>query len=297
MKVFYILLTIAIIGIGINVIDVYTSDKTVVGTAKAIPAIKIPFHSFIAATGIVEPASKKVVVAAKVSGVVTNVFVQEGDVVTKGMSLFTLDDTLVKNKIAILKTQMRMQKAKVKEAKDQFQLLKEFKKVSPQMVTAQKYAMLQDKVEVEQTTLQSLQTQIAVEKKQLSFYSVFAPISGRVLFSKLTVGSYFENNSQNPLFILGSNKLNIKVSINEYDIYKFQKNREAIAFVRGNANQKIILKYLYTVPFVVAKTALTGRATERTDTRVLQVMYAISDAEKSELFTGEQLDVFVKLGQ
>jgi hypothetical protein len=48
-------------------------------------------------------------------------------------------------------------------------------------------------------------------------------------------------------------------------------------------------------PFVVPKQALTGENTERVDTRVLQVLYAIESrrAGKHPVYVGQQLDVFI----
>ena len=45
-------------------------------------------------------------------------------------------------------------------------------------------------------------------------------------------------------------------------------------------------------PYVVPKKSLTGDNTERVDTRVLQVIYAI-DTTGKRLFVGQQLDVFI----
>ena len=46
-------------------------------------------------------------------------------------------------------------------------------------------------------------------------------------------------------------------------------------------------------PYVVPKRSLTGESTERVDTRVLQVLYAIETAGR-RLYVGQQLDVFQK---
>lgn len=43
----------------------------------------------------------------------------------------------------------------------------------------------------------------------------------------------------------------------------------------------------------VALHTLTGDSTERVDTRVLQVIYAIGDAQLP-LFVGQQMDVFIE---
>ncbi len=45
-------------------------------------------------------------------------------------------------------------------------------------------------------------------------------------------------------------------------------------------------------PFVQPKTSLTGAAAERTDTRVLQIIYAI-DPKALPVYIGQQVDVLL----
>lgn len=294
MKAFYLLILLALIGFGINIADVYFGDKPSSGTGQAISKIKLPFDTFIAATGIVEPASKKIIIGANVSSIVTNVSVNDGDKVKKGDILFSLDNTLLKHKIATLKAQREVELAKIRAAQDQFGLLQEFKKASPTMVTNQKFTASKDALKTTQVSLKAVDQKIEISQKELTFYTIQAPIDSIVLRSDLTKGAYFNKNSTKPLLILGSQKYTIKVSINEYDIAKFRSDTPAMAFVRGHPTLKTSLKYLYTIPYVEPKTSLTGSATERTDTRVLQAVYAIESNDNFPLYVGEQLDVFIK---
>ncbi len=49
-------------------------------------------------------------------------------------------------------------------------------------------------------------------------------------------------------------------------------------------------------PFVIPKRSLTGDATERVDTRVLQAIYEIAEsADSATVFVGQQMDVFIDL--
>jgi hypothetical protein len=52
------------------------------------------------------------------------------------------------------------------------------------------------------------------------------------------------------------------------------------------------LSFVRVEPFVVPKRSLTGENTERVDTRVLQVIYAVESAETT-LYVGQQVDVFI----
>jgi hypothetical protein len=66
-----------------------------------------------------------------------------------------------------------------------------------------------------------------------------------------------------------------------------------MAFVRGNPDLKVPVRYERTDPDVVPRGLLTGDSTQRTDTRVLQVIYSFNRASLP-VYVGQQMDVFVE---
>jgi hypothetical protein len=84
----------------------------------------------------------------------------------------------------------------------------------------------------------------------------------------------------------------VRVDIDERDIARFQRGAPGKAFPRGETAREIGLKFLRVEPLVVPKRALTGDNTERVDTRVLQVLYAVEQA-KYPVYVGQQLDIFI----
>ena len=63
--------------------------------------------------------------------------------------------------------------------------------------------------------------------------------------------------------------------------------------LRGDPRQEHGLRFVRVEPFVIPKKSLTGDNTERVDTRVLQVIYALEDSTR-RVFVGQQLDVYVE---
>ena len=55
------------------------------------------------------------------------------------------------------------------------------------------------------------------------------------------------------------------------------------------------LKFVRVEPYAVPKKSLTGDNTERVDTRVLEVIYAL-DVKDRPIYVGQQMDVFVNVG-
>jgi len=88
--------------------------------------------------------------------------------------------------------------------------------------------------------------------------------------------------------------MNVRVDIDEHDSWRVRPGANAIAYVQGNSAIKIELRYEYTEPYVVPKTSLTGQSTERTDTRVLQVLYSF-DRANLPVYAGQLLDIYIEV--
>ena len=82
------------------------------------------------------------------------------------------------------------------------------------------------------------------------------------------------------------------MDIDENDIPRFRPNLPGVAKPRGNASQEFGLRFVRVEPYVIPKRSLTGGNTERVDTRVLQVIYAIETTGRP-LYVGQQMDVFL----
>ena len=83
------------------------------------------------------------------------------------------------------------------------------------------------------------------------------------------------------------------VDIDENDAWRVQPNAPARAFVRGNPQLQVALRFENIEPYVVAKTSLTGQSTERSDVRVLQVIYSF-ERSSVPVYLGQQMDVFIE---
>jgi hypothetical protein len=91
-------------------------------------------------------------------------------------------------------------------------------------------------------------------------------------------------------------QLHVRVDIDEYDIPRFVPQAPARATLKGQPDEFFPLRFVRIEPYVVPKRSLTGDNTERVDTRVLQVIYAI-ETTSIRLFVGQQLDVFIDASQ
>ena len=292
MKSFYSLVVLSIIGIIVALGVIFYDERPTGSQTLPIPELAPPYKNFIAGTGIVESSSKNIQIGSSVDGLISKVNIENGNSVKKGKLLFSLDKKIINAKIAAQQAEIKLAKTKLKKAQHQFQIIQNFKKISPDMVKKTEYAKAKDNVTQAAAELHVAKSKLKILLQELSLYDVYSPIDGKVLESKLSIGKYFPKNSR--LLTIGSNRLNLRVDINEYDVWKFVPGTNSVAFVRGHPKLKLSLKYLYTIPFVVPKKNLTGLATERTDTRVLHALYALPQTIDFPLFVGQQLDVFIQ---
>jgi len=139
------------------------------------------------------------------------------------------------------------------------------------------------------------EARVAEVETELSRLSVTAPLDGEVLQSNVRPGEFaVAGPSDPPLMLLGDvSRLHVRVNVDENDAWRVRPGARAQAFARGNRQLGVPLDFVRAEPYVVPKVSLTGEASERVDTRVLQVLYAF-DRGDLPLYVGQQMDVFIE---
>jgi hypothetical protein len=118
-----------------------------------------------------------------------------------------------------------------------------------------------------------------------------------VLQVNVRVGERVSEGDARPLVVLGDlSTWHVRVDVDERDIARFRSGTAATAYPRGETAHEMTMRFLRVEPYVVPKKTLTGENTERVDTRVLQVLYAVERADHA-VYVGQQLDVFIDAGK
>ena len=118
-------------------------------------------------------------------------------------------------------------------------------------------------------------------------------MDGVVLQVNVRPGERITELDAKALIVLGDiSTHHARVDIDERDIARFRPGASAKAYPRGDTAHEMTLRFVRVEPYVVPKRSLTGDNTERVDTRVLQVVFAIERSD-NPAYVGQQLDVFI----
>jgi HlyD family secretion protein len=312
---------LAVIGVALGVAMVVTDNRTAPVAQPAAQAADAPFSSYIFGPGIVEASTENIAVGAPVSGIVTAIYVKWGDKVKSGAPLFRVDTRdleaqLLPAAAKVKEAEAQLPSANAKVAEAQATLakgenrLKVGESLEPGVsisaeelanrrldvgVEKANVAATEGQVEQIKAQIESAKAQVAQIRNEIALRTVRAPVAGRILQMKTRLGEYAQSGAlSTPLMLLGDDtKLHVRVDIDENDAWRFQPCASAVASVRGNPALKAPLQYVRTDPTVIPKVSLTGDTTQRTDTRVLQVVYNF-DPASLPVYVGQLMDVFIE---
>jgi multidrug resistance efflux pump len=149
-------------------------------------------------------------------------------------------------------------------------------------------------VKVSETALEQARAQVQQTEVEIERLEVRALVDGEVLQVNVRPGEPVGTQPGQALVVLGNiEQLHVRVDIDENDIPRFRPGAPAKAMLRGDPKQEYKLSFVRVEPYVIPKKSLTGDNTERVDTRVLQVIYAL-EGKGPRVYVGQQLDVYVE---
>lgn len=289
----YVLPIFAILGLAVAIVIVMNGNRSAPVVAARVPAVNPPFASYVYGTAIVEASTENIAVGTPASGIVTVICVNWGEQVKKGAPLFKIDSR-------DLQAQLLPALAKVNEAEanlaKQKNRLRVGERLEPNVsISAEEIANRRFDVSIDDAVLASAQAQVQQIRAEIDRRTVRALVPGRILQIKTRLGEFAQSGTAGtPLMLLGDDtRLHLRAEVDENDAWRIHPCASAVAFFRGNPEVQIPVQYERTEPNVVPKTSLNGDSTQRTDTRVLQIIYSFDHASLP-VYVGQQMDLFIE---
>lgn len=288
----YGLPALAAVGLGFALFSVLTSpERTEAAPALAAPAA--PYPHTVAGVGVVEPRSEEIAIGTNLPGIVSAVHVRAGDRVEAGAPLFTIDDRAARAERALAEAQVRSAEVSLADARDQAQRAErslERQAVSDAEATRKRFA-----VELAGTRLAEARAALARIETEIDRLTVKAPADGTVWRVNVRAGEYAQAGPLvDPLLVLGDGSvLHVRVEVDQTDAHRVRSGAPAVGSLRGDGAKQAPLRFVRFEPLVQPKRVLTGDGTERVDTRVLEVIFALEPGVLPA-FVGQQMDVFIE---
>lgn len=264
-----------------------------------------PFAHAVAGTGLIEPASENVEIGTPFPGLVQKVAVQVGQPVRAGDLLFELDTRQLASDLAVQEAAERTAGARLATQRELIadiddQLTRIRRLDARAVVSTDERQRLEFARRTAAARLAEAEAELvaaaarsAAVRTEIERSRIRAPMDGTVLRVDVRNGEFASNDSE-PLVVLGDiESLHVRVDIDEVDAIRVDPAARAVALPRGSAGSEIPLDFVRFEPLVLPKRSLTGSATERVDTRVLQCIYRIQPSQ-TPLFVGQQMDVYIE---
>ena len=287
-----LIFTLSIIGVLAGLIGAYIFGIQRKAQPPVFTPVTNPYSSGIYANGIVEsyqPSGENINIFPEVSGPIVKVLVKEGQQVSAGTVLFTIDDS-------IQKATVELAEANLKVARDQYDKDLVSYDIDPKSISKDVLDTAKDTVD---QTVAALKAARALLKK----YTLKAPINGVVLAVNAAVGSYVSSQGNydtytelfNPLVVMGASQdyLAVRCYVDEILISRLPSayHIKAEMSITGT-NIKVPMEFVRVQPFVSPKIELSNEKQEQVDLRVLPVIFKF---EKKDLpvYPGQMVDVYI----
>ena len=269
-------------------------------------------ESRVAGSGVVEPSSELVQIGTATSGLVTGLFVQPGDRVGEGDTLFTVDDRSIRAQLreadaAIGEARAAIAEAQATQSATSRQLALYRNVDDPAAVSRSEVIRAEgdasaagERLRLARARLDAAQARAASARTELGRLTVRAPMAGEILAVNIRKGEYVSNMGgagTQPFIEMGqTNPMHVRIDIDEEQATRLAMGEPATVSPRGAAENRVQASFVRAEPLVVPKRSLTNSAAERVDVRVLQVIYELPEDAVGEngLFrVGQQVDAFM----
>ena len=261
----------------------------------------------VAGAGVVEPSSETIQIGTALSGLVSDLRVQPGDVVAKGQPLFTVDTRAINAQLQQANAAIGEARAAIAEAQSAqstaSRQLALYRNVDDPAAVSRSEVIraegeanaARSRLQLARARLEAAQATAASARTEIGRATVRAPIAGEILAVNIRPGEFLSTmggGGAQPFIEMGQTRpLHIRVDIDEEQAPRLALGEPATVSPRGAADQQVRARYVRAEPLVVPKRSLTNSAQERVDVRVLQIIYELPE---SDLFrVGQQVDAFI----
>jgi HlyD family secretion protein len=148
---------------------------------------------------------------------------------------------------------------------------------------------------VAQASLARFQSEVQALRLLVERMTVKSPRDAVVLRRSVEPGEFATTDPARPAMIIGDlSRLTVRAQVDEEDIALVGAQPRALARTRGAVPEQLPLRLLRIEPYARPKTDLIGTNVERVDTRVIDVVFEVTQPPKTSVYPGQAVDVFIE---
>ena len=287
-----IIFALAIIGILAGLVAAYIFGMERKAQPPVFKPVSNPYESAIYANGMIEseqPNGANINIFPEVSGPITQVFVHEGQQVSAGTPLFTIDDS-------VQRANTELAEANLKAARDQYDKRRASYDIDPKSIS-------KDVLDTAEDAVIQAAAALKAANALLQYYSVKAPVDGVALSVNAAVGSYVSSQGAydtytelfDPLVVMSGPQdyLDVRCYVDEILVSRLPSpwHIQAQMQIMGT-DIKVPLEFVRVQPYVSPKIELSNQKQEQVDLRVLPVIFRF-EKKDTPVYPGQMVDVFI----
>lgn len=196
--------------------------KEKVVNVRAALVEKRSLKPFIESVGTLKP-DEEVVVSSEIDGILRELKVQEGSVVSKGMLLARLNDTDYRLELSRAEAALRQVNASLANAKVEFERKEALYKEA--LVTRQQYDDIVARRLLAEGEVDRAGGTLDLAREKLAKTKIHAPIAGIIREKKVTPGDYIRNGTP-LLYLTRNNPLKLSFTVTEKDVARLKTGQE-----------------------------------------------------------------------
>jgi HlyD family secretion protein len=287
-----IIFALAIIGILAGLVAAYIFGMERKAQPPVFKPVSNPYDSAIYANGMIEseqPNGANINIFPEVSGPITQVLVQEGQQVSVGTPLFTIDDS-------VQRANTELAEANLKVARDQYDKRRASYDIDPKSIS-------RDVLDTAKDAVIQAAAALKAANALLQYYSVKAPVDGVVLALNAAVGGYASSQGAydtytelfDPLVVMSGPQdyMDVRCYIDEILVSRLPSKWHIQAQMQITGTDiKVPLEFVRVQPYVSPKIELSNQKQEQVDLRVLPVIFRF-EKKDFPVYPGQLVDVFI----
>jgi HlyD family secretion protein len=287
-----IIFTVAIIGIVAGLTAAYIFGMVRKAQPPVFKPVSNPFASAIYANGMIEselPSGENINIFPQISGPITRVLVQEGQSVSAGTPLFTIEDS-------VQRANTELAAANLKLDRDQYDKDRAAYDADPKSISKTVLDTAED-------TVGQAAAALKAANALLQYYSVKAPVAGVVLAVNAAVGGYVSSQGNydsytelfDPLVVMSGPQeyMDVRCYVDEILVSRLPSKWHIQAEMQITGTDiKVPLEFVRVQPYISPKIELSNEKQEQVDLRVLPVIFRF-EKKDAPVYPGQMVDVFI----